>query len=703
MFTRCPISAAIFLIVLVSIVSCAISPVLADVNMWMSQSVYALGDTIIVYWDWTCGMNGGEKLTFVGPYTVTSPTLICSNEKYVAGVAEPRDVGDWVVYGEFTYCSDVLPIQCSTLHGQTSFRVEGSPPQVCTEGAVNVLEMCPDGSTWSHRQVCRNNAWHDEYQQCATGLADLTVLDCGVTPNNPDPTQPATLYADIKNIGTADANNFLWELYLDSFGGNAFDWGRTSLAAGASTRISESLTLGQAGPHSLKWVLNSDHLVTESEYDNNQATCTIVATVGQQTTSFDFAISVDPHYGSVDPGEIARFAVDVSVRSGNPETVYLTAIGGGGYPAFFLERSSGVPPFTTDLIVTTTSSTLSGTYTFTVQASAGSNSKSTSATLEVKPPPEVVQNPDLHVETSTTPQPAIRGQIMEVNIRLTNVGAASAKDVQFSIDISGIPEMYVEGGNLRWTWNDIPPGSNVEASGELKAKENTGGGSISIPILVTYKNEQGTEKKSNSFLDIKIDPNDQVSADFGSKKQHTVTYDSKVFPGQDFRLDFTIRWEESGIVTVKVTGTRPNKYWIWGSYISPLPGGSSIEVHPSGYVWAEPTKSWITMHVDDDTPAGTYYIKLEYCSEKSWNDLFARRQRFELPVQVIGKTSGATSPHAGPQGVGGSPAASLTIRELPPELPSYCFLCVLMLPISRLAPFSSQKPSSSCVSSEAIG
>jgi hypothetical protein len=37
--------------------------------------------------------------------------------------------------------------------------------QVCNEGAVNVLETCPDG-TWEHRQVCRNNAWVDEYQQC---------------------------------------------------------------------------------------------------------------------------------------------------------------------------------------------------------------------------------------------------------------------------------------------------------------------------------------------------------------------------------------------------------------------------------------------------------------------------------------------------------------------------------------------------------
>jgi hypothetical protein len=41
-------------------------------------------------------------------------------------------------------------------------------PRVCSEGAVNVLQTCPDGYTWNHRQVCRNNAWHDEYQQCPT-------------------------------------------------------------------------------------------------------------------------------------------------------------------------------------------------------------------------------------------------------------------------------------------------------------------------------------------------------------------------------------------------------------------------------------------------------------------------------------------------------------------------------------------------------
>jgi hypothetical protein len=45
---------------------------------------------------------------------------------------------------------------------------EQPPPPVCNEGDVKVLETCPDGSTWSHRQVCKNNAWHDEYQQCPT-------------------------------------------------------------------------------------------------------------------------------------------------------------------------------------------------------------------------------------------------------------------------------------------------------------------------------------------------------------------------------------------------------------------------------------------------------------------------------------------------------------------------------------------------------
>jgi len=52
-----------------------------------------------------------------------------------------------------------------------------SIPPVCSEGAVNVLETCPDGSTWSHRQVCRNNAWVDEHQTCSAPSTPKTTAD----------------------------------------------------------------------------------------------------------------------------------------------------------------------------------------------------------------------------------------------------------------------------------------------------------------------------------------------------------------------------------------------------------------------------------------------------------------------------------------------------------------------------------------------
>jgi len=50
---------------------------------------------------------------------------------------------------------------------------------VCSEGAINTLEMCPDGS-WKHRQVCRNNAWVEEFQQCPTDYTPMIILALAV-------------------------------------------------------------------------------------------------------------------------------------------------------------------------------------------------------------------------------------------------------------------------------------------------------------------------------------------------------------------------------------------------------------------------------------------------------------------------------------------------------------------------------------------
>lgn len=105
-----------------------------QVNMWMSQPFYRLGDTVIVYWDFRCGLNGGLTLTFVGPYTASTGLIPCWSDQgwsvqqgyYVAGVAEPQDSGNWVVYGEFTMCTDLLPIECQTWYAQTWFTVESA-------------------------------------------------------------------------------------------------------------------------------------------------------------------------------------------------------------------------------------------------------------------------------------------------------------------------------------------------------------------------------------------------------------------------------------------------------------------------------------------------------------------------------------------------------------------------------------------------
>jgi len=64
--------------------------------------------------------------------------------------------------------------QCVCPSGQQWNGQQCVTPQVCSEGAVNVLERCPDG-TWKHRQVCRNNAWVDEYQQCPTPTTTITT------------------------------------------------------------------------------------------------------------------------------------------------------------------------------------------------------------------------------------------------------------------------------------------------------------------------------------------------------------------------------------------------------------------------------------------------------------------------------------------------------------------------------------------------
>jgi len=123
----------------------------------------------------------------------------------------------------------------------------------------------------------------------SAGPADLVVYKCWVSPSNPKQEDSVTFYAVIANIGGSDANNFRLETYLD---GGLYDSGSLSLRAGEETQVwSEIPWRAEDGSHTVRWVINPDRSIEESDYGNNEASCsffvsprTVTATVTSTTT-----------------------------------------------------------------------------------------------------------------------------------------------------------------------------------------------------------------------------------------------------------------------------------------------------------------------------------------------------------------------------------------------------------------------------------
>jgi len=123
-----------------------------------------------------------------------------------------------------------------------------------------------------------------------SGPADLVVYRCWVSPANPKQEDSVTFYAVIANVGGSDASNFRLETYLD---GSLYDSGSLSLSAGQDLQVwSEIPWRAEDGSHSVRWVINPDRSVEESNYGNNEASCsffvsprTVTATVTVTKTS----------------------------------------------------------------------------------------------------------------------------------------------------------------------------------------------------------------------------------------------------------------------------------------------------------------------------------------------------------------------------------------------------------------------------------
>jgi hypothetical protein len=100
------------------------------------------------------------------------------------------------------------------------------------------------------------------------GPADLVVYQCWVSPANPKQEDPVTFYAIIANIGGSDAYNFRLDLYLD---GGLYESGYLSLRAGEDMQVwSDKPWIAEDGQHWIRWVINPDGAIQESNYGNNE-------------------------------------------------------------------------------------------------------------------------------------------------------------------------------------------------------------------------------------------------------------------------------------------------------------------------------------------------------------------------------------------------------------------------------------------------
>jgi len=141
-----------------------------------------------------------------------------------------------------------------------------NPAPIPSEAPSNPSPSCASDVTWV---------------DVVGGPSDLVVRKCWVVPSQPKQEDSMTFYATIANIGGSDAYNFRVDIYLDEA---TYESSTASLRAGDSSQASSRRSwTAEDGSHTVRWVVNSDRSVEESNYNNNEASCTFF--VSQHTVT----------------------------------------------------------------------------------------------------------------------------------------------------------------------------------------------------------------------------------------------------------------------------------------------------------------------------------------------------------------------------------------------------------------------------------
>ena len=136
-------------------------------------------------------------------------------------------------------------------------------------------------------------------------------------------------------------------------------------------------------------------------FAENNAT---VNRIGRLSIPYIFQVAASPTTQTINPGQTATYSVNVTLKSGAPQSLQLSLLSTpSGVTAAFSPQSQN-PPFTSTLTLTTTNSTPTGSFSMTIQGVSAGETRTASISLKIQslPPPTFDFNINVAAPTTAT-------------------------------------------------------------------------------------------------------------------------------------------------------------------------------------------------------------------------------------------------------------------------------------------------------------
>jgi hypothetical protein len=171
--------------------------------------------------------------------------------------------------------------------------------------------------------------------------------------------------------------------------------------SGYSITISATAASGYAF---INWTGVTNLYSNSNTYSGTSSTASFIINgpITETAYFFSFSLSVSPSTGTVVQGGSTTATVTVTLISGTPQTVSLSASGLPSGATASFSPSSGTPTYSSTMTIQASTSTPVGTYTITITGTYGSLTQSTTYTLTVNTPPVTFSQSGMSSDASGT-------------------------------------------------------------------------------------------------------------------------------------------------------------------------------------------------------------------------------------------------------------------------------------------------------------